>query len=196
MYKECNELVFMDEWIDVLDIEGNKTGKTCQKSVVHKKGLFHATVHIWFYTSKGKILLQQRAASKAIYPLLWDVSVAGHVNAGESLLAGAIREVKEEIGLIILENDLKKIGVVKSFKSYNSGIIDNEFHTIFISELKEDIENLILQKEEVEALKTVSLLRFEELLENSEHNSHFINSNKEYYISILKEIKYLIRNKT
>ena len=183
----------MDEWIDVLDIEGNKTGKTCQKSVVHKKGLCHATVHIWFYSNKGKILLQQGAASKAIYPLLWDVSVAGHVNAGESLLAGAIREVKEEIGLIILENDLKKIGVVKSFKSYNSGIIDNEFHNIFISELKEDIENLILQKEEVEALKTVSILRFEELLENSEHNSHFINSNKEYYVFVLKKIKDFIK---
>ncbi|MDC0636347.1 NUDIX domain-containing protein [Flavobacteriaceae bacterium] len=186
----------MDEWIDVLDIEGNKTGKTCQKSVVHKKGLCHATVHIWFYTSKGKILLQQRAASKAIYPLLWDVSVAGHVNSGESLLTAAIREVKEEIGITVGENDLKKIGLMKSFQSYKSGIIDNEFHTIFISELKEDIENLILQKEEVEALKTVSILRFEELLENSEHNSHFINSNKEYYISLLKEIKYLIRNKT
>jgi len=183
----------MDEWIDVLDIEGNRTGKTCQKSVVHKKGLYHATVHIWFYTRKGKILLQQRAASKAIYPLLWDVSVAGHVNAGESLLTGAIREVKEEIGLIILENDLKKIGVVKSFKSYNSGIIDNEFHNIFISELKEDIENLTLQKEEVEALKIVSTFAFEELLEGSKHNSHFVSSNKEYYVFVLNKIKDYIK---
>jgi len=59
--------------------------------------------------------------------------------------------------------------------------------------LKEDIENLILQKEEVEALKTVSILRFEELLENSEHNSHFINSNKEYYVFVLKKIKDFIK---
>ena len=66
----------MDELIAVLDVKGNATGKTCLKSIVHKKGLYHATVHIWFYTNKGKVLLQQRAASKIIYPLLWDVSVA------------------------------------------------------------------------------------------------------------------------
>ena len=183
----------MDEWIDVLDIEGNKTGKTCQKSVVHKKGLFHATVHIWFYTSKGKILLQQRAASKAIYPLLWDVSVAGHVNSGESLLTAAIREVKEEIGITIGENDLKKIGVMKSFQSYKSGIIDNEFHTVFISKLDEDIKNLNAQKEEVEALKIVSPSTFKELLEDSEHNSHFVTSNKTYYDFVLKKITDFIK---
>ena len=183
----------MDEWIDVLDIEGNKTGKTCQKSVVHKKGLCHATVHIWFYSNKGKILLQQRAASKAIYPLLWDVSVAGHVNSGESLITAAIREVKEEIGITIGENDLKKIGVMKSFQSYKSRIIDNEFHTIFISKLNDDIENLSPQKEEVEALKTVSISMFKKLLHDSENNSHFVTSNKEYYVFVLKKIKDFIK---
>ena len=91
----------MDELIAVLDAKGNATGKTCLKSIVHKTGLYHATVHVWFYTNKGKILLQQRAASKIIYPLLWDVSVAGHINATESFKSGAVREIKEEIGLII-----------------------------------------------------------------------------------------------
>ena len=89
----------MDELIDILDDQGNLTGRNCLKSIAHIEGLNHATVHIWFYTPEGNILLQQRAATKKIYPLLWDVSVAGHVNAGESLLAAAIREVKEEIGL-------------------------------------------------------------------------------------------------
>ena len=179
----------MDERIDILDHQGNLTGRNCLKSVAHKKGLYHATVHIWFYTPDGNILLQQRAASKKIYPLLWDVSVAGHVNSGESLSTAAIREVKEEIGLIICKDNLKKIGVMKSFQTYNSGIIDNEFHTIFISKLNRKIENLSPQKEEVEALKTVSLSRFEELLDNSKNNSHFVTSNKAYYVYVLKKIK-------
>ena len=45
----------MDELIAILDAEGNATGKTCLKSIVHKTGLYHATVHIWFYTTKGQI---------------------------------------------------------------------------------------------------------------------------------------------
>lgn len=179
----------MDELIDILDDEGNLTGRNCLKSIAHQKGFNHATVHIWFFTVQGNILLQQRGAAKKIYPLLWDVSVAGHVNSGENLYDAAIREVKEEIGLNIKRKALIKIGVKKSFKSYDSGVIDNEFHTVFISKLNEDINNLSAQKEEVEALKIVSSSTFKELLENSEHNSHFVSSNKTYYDFVLNEIK-------
>ena len=179
----------MDELIDILDDEGNLTGQNCLKSIAHQKGFNHATVHIWFFTVQGNILLQQRGATKKIYPLLWDVSVAGHVNSGENLYDAAIREVKEEIGLNIKKEALIKIGVMKSFKSYDFGVIDNEFHTVFISKLNEDINNLSAQKEEVEALKIVSSSTFKELLENSEYNAHFVSSNKTYYDFVLNEIK-------
>jgi len=179
----------MDELIDILDDEGNLTGRNCLKSIAHQKGFNHATVHIWFFTVQGNILLQQRGATKKIYPLLWDVSVAGHVNSGENLYDAAIREVKEEIGLNIKKEALIKIWVMKSFKSYDSGVIDNEFHTVFISKLNEDINNLSAQKEEVEALKIVSSSTFKELLENSEYNAHFVSSNKTYYDFVLNEIK-------
>ena len=81
----------MDELIDILDSNGDFTGKTAMKSEAHKNGWFHATVHIWFYTTDGKILLQQRGKHKETHPLLWDVSVAGHVGAGEAIETSAIR---------------------------------------------------------------------------------------------------------
>ena len=179
----------MGEILDILDANGKPTGKTALKSEAHKSGLYHNTIHLWLYTDNEKILLQQRSHKKLIYPLLWDVSVAGHVNSGENLYDAAIREVKEEIGLNIRKEALIKIGVMKSFKSYDFGVIDNEFHTVFISKLDEDIKNLNAQKEEVEALKIVSPSTFKELLENSEHNSHFVTSNKTYYDFVLNEIK-------
>jgi isopentenyldiphosphate isomerase len=185
----------MDELIDVLDAEGNATGKTCLKSIVHKTGLYHATVHIWFYTTKGSILLQQRASSKIIYPLLWDVSVAGHIDAGEGFTTAAVREIKEEIGLIVDENELVKIGVFKSFKKYNTGIIDNEFHHVFIAELKEDLDKLICQKEEVEALKLVTTKTYYDLLNDAKTSNYFIASNKKYYEFVLKSIQNKINTK-
>ena len=48
----------MDELIDILTPEGKSTGKTALKSEAHKNGWFHATAHIWFFTSDEKILLQ------------------------------------------------------------------------------------------------------------------------------------------
>lgn len=179
----------MDEYINIVTKTGKPTHKTCLKSEAHKKGYYHNTAHLWLYTKKGEILLSQRAASKVIYPLLWDVSVAGHVDAGESIKQAAIRETQEEIGLSLSEKDLLKIGVFKCFQSYKNDIVDNEFHHTFISELKVSVSELTLQIEEVEAVKLVSFNQFKELLKHSATNSHFVSSNTSYYEFVLDVIR-------
>jgi len=178
----------MDETIDIVDKNGLPTGETALKSVIHTKGYLHNTAHIWFYTNDGKILLAQRAASKSIYPLLWDVSVAGHIDAGESIENGAIREIKEEIGLQIKPTDLEKIGVFECFQSYPNGIKDYEFHNTYIVQLKVPIASLTPQEEEVQALKLVTISTFKTLLENSKINGHFVASNYNYYKKVLNYI--------
>ncbi|WCO00397.1 NUDIX hydrolase [Psychroserpens ponticola] len=183
----------MEEYIDIVDINGIPTGVTAPKSEIHSKGHLHNTAHVWFFTSEGHILLQQRAASKAIYPLLWDVSVAGHIDAGETPKQATVREAKEEIGITITEEQLMKIGVFECFQSYTNGIIDNEFHNTFIAEINVNIEDLTLQKEEVEALKLISIPEFKLLLKNSATNGHFIASNNSYYETVLDEISTILK---
>ena len=180
----------MDELLDIVDRNGNSTGKTALKSEAHKNGWYHNTIHLWLYTLKGEILLQQRSHKKAIYPLLWDVSVAGHIDAGESFETATIRETEEEIGLTLQTTDLNKIGTRLHESSYkNDTIKDCEFHQVYISELKVAFKDLTPQDEEVEALKLVSFQEFEDLLKLSEYNSHFIASNSEYYLFVLNAIK-------
>jgi isopentenyldiphosphate isomerase len=184
----------MDELIDLADSQGNLLGTSELKSIIHQKGHYHHTAHIWFFTDSGEILLSQRSAKKTICPLMWDVSVAGHIDAGETPIQAAIRETEEEIGLTISEQDLHKIGVFECFQSYDNGVMDNEFHNTFISQLKVPLSQLTPQEEEVEALKLVSFEDFETLIENIENkNNHFVPSNKSYYEFILQEIK---KNKT
>lgn len=179
----------LDELIDIVDKNGNPTGVSAPKSEIHTKGHLHNTAHVWLYTSDGKILLQQRAASKLIYPLLWDVSVAGHVDAGETIEAAAIREAREEIGITISEAQLIKIGVFECFQSYPNGLHDNEFHNTYIVEIKETLEDLSPQIDEVEALKFVSISEFYDKLNQSDINKHFIASNKAYYQFVAEAIK-------
>lgn len=183
-----------EEMIDIATKEGTLTGHSVPKSEVHQKGLYHHTVHLWLYNYQHQILLQQRAASKAICPLLWDVSVAGHIDAGETQLQAAVRETKEEIGLVLSESDLKKIGMFKCFQSYPNGIIDNEFHNTYIAKLKAPLNDLIPQPEEVEDLKLVTFEEFETLLKNSETNNHFVASNRDYYHFVLNAIKAILKD--
>ncbi|NCT09409.1 MAG: NUDIX domain-containing protein [Flavobacteriia bacterium] len=147
----------MDELIDILTPDGKPTGKVALKSEAHKNGWFHATVHIWFFTKDDKILLQKRAMTKKVFPGLWDISVAGHIGAGETILDAAIREVHEELGLEIKSDELLKIGTRIHQVSHANGIQDNEHHHVFIAELKVPIESLSIQKEEVDDVQLFDL---------------------------------------
>ena len=178
----------MEEYIDIATKEGELTGERELKSIIHKKGLYHHTAHIWFYTEDKHILLAQRAAKKAICPLLWDVSVAGHIDAGETTKQAAIRETKEEIGLTITESDLQLIGIYKCFQKHSNVLIDNEFHNTFIAKLKVPISNLSLQESEVASVKLVSFATFKNILEHIGENNHFVPSNKAYYQTVLEHI--------
>ena len=179
-----------EEYIDIVDSKGNPTGTSELKSVIHQKGYYHHTAHIWLYTKQGEILLSQRSAKKIICPLLWDVSVAGHIDAGETPEQAGIRETQEEIGLDLKASQLNKIGVFECFQSYENGIVDNEFHNTFIAPLKVPLSNLQRQAEEVEALKLVTLQEFKTLIKNIGANgNHFVPSNKSYYQLVLNNIK-------
>jgi isopentenyldiphosphate isomerase len=158
----------MDELIDILTPEGTPTGKIALKSEAHKNGWFHATVHVWLFTSDKKILLQKRALTKKVFPGLWDISVAGHIGAGEGIVSSAKREVFEEIGLDLKETALIKIGTRVHQVQHENGIQDNEHHQVFIAELKVPIESLKIQREEVAAIKLfdLSVLKDTKNLEN------------------------------
>ncbi|RNC86394.1 MAG: NUDIX domain-containing protein [Winogradskyella sp.] len=184
----------MDELIDIVDSQGKPTGTIALKSEAHKNGLYHNTIHLWLFTENGEIVLQQRSKKKKIYPLLWDVSVAGHIDAGESFETAAIRECQEEIGLDLTESELIKIGTHLHESIYDDGKVkDFEFHQIYIAKLNKELNSLKPQPDEVEALKLVTFNEFENLLESSENNSHFIASNTSYYQFVLNTIKSQIQ---
>ena len=182
----------MDELIDILTPEGKSTGKTALKSEAHKKGWFHATAHIWFFTSDEKILLQKRALTKKVFPGIWDISVAGHIGAGEEVLEGAKREVFEEIGLILENKDFIKIGTRIHQVNHENGIQDNEHHHVFIAELKTPISELTMQPEEVAGLELWDL---KVLKETKNLENVLLPRFHEYYVSVYnKIISYLKEN--
>ncbi|MGR2752639.1 NUDIX hydrolase [Agromyces arachidis] len=61
-----------------------------------------------FLVDGDRVLLQLRDGT-GYYDGWWAASAAGHVDAGETITAGAVRETREEIGVEVAEPDLEVI---------------------------------------------------------------------------------------
>ncbi len=146
------------ELIDILNSQGQATGLVNSKAEVHRQGLWHAVAHVWIVNSQKEVLLQLRSQQKKYYPNHWDISVAGHISSGESMVQGALREVQEEIGLSLKVRDLKLIGHLKDKSVQNQKTyFDNEFSDIFLVKLDLDLNQLHLQKEELARVQWISI---------------------------------------
>ena len=87
----------MEIW-DLYDENRNPVGHTHIRGNVIPEGCYHLVVHVWIRNSKGEYLISQRSANRPTFPLMWETT-GGSVTAGEDSLTGAIREVKEEVGI-------------------------------------------------------------------------------------------------
>jgi len=181
-----------DELIDILNNDLTVL-KTCSKSETHKYGHLHASVHIWFYTDNAEILIQKRASTKIAFPNLWDVSVAGHISTGEIAIMSAIREVKEEIGLIIQEKELLKIGDFKECFQHKDDFIDNEIHRIYLCKFTKDSNQLKLQKEELSEIKLIPIDIFKDELSKPHFERLYVPHYSEYYVFVFKNINQQLK---
>jgi isopentenyldiphosphate isomerase len=118
-----------DELLDVLDESGAATGVTKARSAVHRDGDWHRVLHVWVAREDGTLILQRRSRFKDLEPGKVDVTVGGHLRAGESVLDAA-REAEEEIGLEIRPERLAHLGTWRSDRCYPEAL-DREFQEVF-----------------------------------------------------------------
>lgn len=89
-----------EEIFDVVNERDEVIGQR-PRSEVHRLKLNHRAVHVLVFNRRGDLLLQKRSMRKDCFPGTWDSSSSGHLDQGESYDACAVRELREEIGLIV-----------------------------------------------------------------------------------------------
>lgn len=147
--------IIEDEFLNIIDDEDRITSKCKPRSLVHKDGDLHPTVHIWIIKRMDMgiyVLLQKRAPEKETHPGCYDVSAAGHVSQGDEFRDAAVREVYEELGLTILPEHLDFIGMKKRCFSETTDkgeITDNELSAVYLYRREVDIDQLTIQESEV-----------------------------------------------
>ena len=99
LYYPNGEPIVGEGWDSVFD-NPEKTGSDAIVGV---------TVVFLYRLNDGKVELLWQRRSKYVdrYPGDYDISVGGHINLGESVVEGAVRECREEIGAEIEKDDLK-----------------------------------------------------------------------------------------
>lgn len=141
----------MEFW-DIYDKNRIKTGRKHERGKPLPAGEYHLVVTILIINSRKEILVTKRHPDKP-YPNMWECP-GGSVLTGEDSLEGALREVKEEIGIDLPNNsgDLVK-----------SEIRNHDFKDVWLFHHDFDIEETVLQPEEVTDAKWVTLTELESM---------------------------------
>ena len=167
----------MEEMLDTFDINGNFLGvKTRVFCHSENPGVYHKSVWIWIINDEGEILVQKRSKLKKKSPGKWDMPSAGHVDAGETCIETCIRETKEELGIKCKPEEFK---LLKGFLNQRGW----ELAQVYLLKKNFKIEDMILQKEEVEKVMWLRYDEFVKLL----YSEDFCNHEKSYkdWISIV-----------
>ena len=138
------EGTLVEERFDIYDKNRIKTGKTMLRGEKAGGEWLRTVVHICVINSQGKMLIQQRQSFKKSWSGMWDISVGGGVLAGESPCEAARRELREEIGLEIDFSALRPSFTVNFSKGFDD---------YFIVQRDVELSELVLQQEEVQAVR-------------------------------------------
>ena len=133
-------------WV-LYGIDCHKTGKMHQRGEPLPEGRYHMVVACILLNEENELLIQQRQSAKT-WPNLWDICAAtGSALAGENPQIAMHRELKEELGIDMDFSNCRPYVTV-----YGS----DYFTHYFVMRTRVSVNDLILQKEEVQAAQFVN----------------------------------------
>ena len=146
------------EFFDLYDADRLPTGESLLRGTPTPDGKYRLLVHACVFNSKNEMLIQQRQNTKK-WPNLWDLTSGGHVTAGEGTRTSAYRELLEEVGLDIDFTGVRP-AVTVAFK--------DGWDDFYVVHSDEKAEDLVIQLDEVQAVKWATLEEVLRLRENDE----------------------------
>ena len=163
------------ELLDVYDSAGNKTGKTIVRGdkITKLEEHEHIAVGVIFIeNSKGEFLIQKTSSEKGGE----FSSTGGHITHNETPLSSIKREVEEELGINIDNENIQELGFM---------LYDKPLRYMFYLKKDIDLKNIKLQQEEVEYVKYMTIEEINNLIETNQiTKSHGI-----LFKEVLKKIK-------
>lgn len=99
MMRTHPEVSFADEPLILVDEHDREVGFASKQRCHEGEGLLHRAFSVFLFDATGRVLLQQRAESKPLWPGFWANSCCSHPRRGETVEEAARRRVAEELGV-------------------------------------------------------------------------------------------------
>lgn len=149
MTDDSIEIVNLDleEYWDVCDSDGVKLGYIKRSDEKFHEGEYHIGASLWIANFQGDLLIQKRASSKKVCPNVWSIT-GGKVRAGETSVIACLREVEEEIGLRLCEQNIRFL-----YRSVGADMLFDDYIAI----VDFQIDKAVLNLSEVSEIKWASL---------------------------------------
>ena len=146
----------MELW-DLYDAGRKPLGRTHVRGEQFGEGEYYVCCEIWVKNSEGCFLTTKRHPDKKAGNQ-WEF-VGGGTLAGETTKQSAVRELFEEIGLRVSEDELELM-TTYAHKNY--------FQDIFLLKKDVDVKNLVLQPDETVDAKMVSEAEIQRMIDTGE----------------------------
>ncbi|MBW3014696.1 NUDIX domain-containing protein [Candidatus Woesearchaeota archaeon] len=138
----------MTETLDVVD-EKDEVIATASREECHEQKLRHRGVQVFILNEEGDFFIQKRSEKKDVFPGLYEGGITGHVLAGETYKEAAVRELKEELGIDVHDNDLREMFKFKM-------LFENE-HELITAYILDYDDTINLDQKEVSSGEFLSL---------------------------------------
>ena len=148
----------VDEYRDIFDANRNPTGRVHKRGVPLPKGDYILATSCWVINSAGKFLITRRALGVSWRPGMWGTPGGGAL-PGEDSLTAAIREAKEETGIILNPHGAEMLVT----STIDHAHID---HWLFRQEF--DLSALVLQAEETMGARAAAWAEIALMIEQGE----------------------------
>lgn len=135
------------EWLDIYNEAGQPTGRRIRRDDPVNEGERLLVVHVCLMNSRGEMLIQKRQIWKDRFPGCWDISAGGFALAGENSQQAVLRELQEELGLVLPSEKLRFL-----LREPFSYVLDD----FFLAYSDEQAESFTPQPEEVSEVRWAS----------------------------------------
>jgi isopentenyl-diphosphate delta-isomerase len=141
------------ELVELVSPSGEPIGSATVAQAHTAPGALHRAFSVLLFDDRGRALLQQRAAVKTRFPLLWANACCGHPAPGETVIAAADRRLAEELG--VRQVALAEVGVYTYLAGDpTTGRVEHEYDHVLVGRVGHNLE-LTADPDEVFATRWV-----------------------------------------